>query len=231
MLKDSRIIYLFIYVNDLEASRKFYEGILGFRVLEEDSDSVKYDAGDIILALNRAKENGIQVGGSRDETALIVFHVDDIDAMRTALEEQGIVFDPTLRYDIGATAAFYDLDGHWFTLYEPSEDAMTWPSGEKIRTILHANVTPANEESMPTSHPSTKVRLRNGLILGSRMMVYLFLFITNFDDTLNFYHKNLGLRILEEDLREGVIKYDGGGIILATHLIYGDPSSAERDRK
>src|SRR5207248_1908699 len=52
MIADSRVVYLFAYVADLERSRAFYEDTLGLSVIEEDSSSVKYDAGEVIFALN-----------------------------------------------------------------------------------------------------------------------------------------------------------------------------------
>lgn len=209
MLENSKLVYLFLYVNDLQASRDFYERKLGLRVLEDDEVSVKYDAGEIILALNKARDYGIEVG-RRDDTSIIVFHAADIDALRASLERRGVEFaGPTDRYDIGATAMFYDPDGHCLSLYQPSEESMHWPSADKIRAVLSAG---ANGSRPPAAGPA------QDLTLAQSKLIYLFLFVKDVRDSFRFYHEKLGLRVLEESEEAGVVKYDGGGLILATHL-------------
>jgi catechol 2,3-dioxygenase-like lactoylglutathione lyase family enzyme len=223
MLAKSRVVYLFLYVKDLAASRDFYEDALGLRVIEEDSDSVKYDAGEIILGLNKAEDYGITLSTPPDHSTDIVFLVDDIDAMRAALEERGVVFSATSRYEVGAIADFYDPDGHWFTLYEPSEEAMAWPSGEKIRTVWNTNGKGASGESIPSVVlGGSNGREKRELRLDGKAIIYLFLFVQDASETFKFYHDGLGLLDLEGGPcsrassadEEGVIKYDGGGSCL-----------------
>ena len=55
MLDDLCAIYLFLYVKDISTSRRFYEETLGLPILELEDRAVKYDAGEIILALNVAR--------------------------------------------------------------------------------------------------------------------------------------------------------------------------------
>jgi catechol 2,3-dioxygenase-like lactoylglutathione lyase family enzyme len=111
-----------------------------------------------------------------------------------------------LRYEIGATVAFYDPDGHNLTLYEPSEESMTWPSAKKI------------QELVGSGHES-------GLLRDSPV-IYLFLFIRNAKEAFDFYNGKLGLRVLEDDPDAGVVKYDCQNIILATHVVGGDARCA-----
>src|SRR5215204_334561 len=150
MLTDSRVVYLFVYVRDLGESRAFYESTLGLQVIEEDKDCVKFDGGQVILALNRAADYGIDLPKGQDTSTDIVFLVDDLEAMRTALEQRGVSFLPTCWYQPGGIADFYDPDGHWLTLYEPSKEAMMWPSGDRIRALMSArqqrNATPSASE-------------------------------------------------------------------------------------
>lgn len=195
-------VYIFVYVRDLAASRTFYENVLGLRVLEEDPGAVKYDAGGVILALNRATDFGVDIDSGRG-SSLLVFHVDDVDRMRAALEANGAVFDETLRYEIGATAACYDPDGHCVTLYQPSPEAMGWPSGRKYQEL----VRPVRRESVTG--------------LGDSPLVYVFLFVPDIEAAAGFYRDALRLPVLEVDEDEGVVKYDAGGLILATHPIEG----------
>src|SRR5262249_19246681 len=112
MLENTRLTYLFLYVRDLAAARAFYSDTLGLRVIEEDADAVKYDAGRAILALNRADDYAIDLPDRRDNSTDIVFLVDDLDAVRAGLEARGVSFLPTDHYQVGAIADFYDPDGH-----------------------------------------------------------------------------------------------------------------------
>jgi catechol 2,3-dioxygenase-like lactoylglutathione lyase family enzyme len=214
MLTGARIVYLFLYVRDLEVSRGFYERTLGLRVIEEDSDSVKYDAGQVILALNRASDYRITLPEPPDHSTDIVFLVDDVDSARAALEERGVKFTETHRYEIGAISDFYDPDGHWFTLYETSDEAMTWPSGDRIQAVRDANNGRYTSDG-------------DGFRLDGKPLIYLFLFVRDADEAFELYHENLGIRDLEGGPcsrestadEEGVVKYDTGGVILTTHAL------------
>src|SRR5215467_9335345 len=114
MLNGSRIVYLFVYVSDLQRSRAFFHETLGLKILEQDEQAVKFDAGQVILALNRASDYGIGLPRTSDGCADIVFLVDDLVAMRESLERRGVTFNPTSWYEPGGLADFYDPDHHWF---------------------------------------------------------------------------------------------------------------------
>lgn len=226
MLAQSRVVYLFLYVKDLAVSRDFYERALGLRVIEEDNDSVKYDAGELILGLNKAQDYDITLATPPDHSTDIVFLVDNFDATRAALEERGVTFSATSRYEVGAIADFYDPDGHWFTLYEPSEEAMGWPSGEKIRTVWNINGRGAAKPVAPSVVSGSQNGVeKQGIVLDGKPIIYLFLFVKDVDTSFSFYHDGLGLLDLEggpcssqstaDD--EGVVKYDGGGVMLTSH--------------
>src|SRR4051794_9293100 len=136
MLAESRIVYLFLYVTDIAASRAFYTEKVGLHVIEEDADSVKFDAGSVILALNRAKDYGIELPRPRNQSTDIVFLVKDAEATRAVLERRGLAMLPTSAYQPGKIIDFYDPDGHWMSLYEPSKEAIGWPTGDRIRAVL-----------------------------------------------------------------------------------------------
>ena len=207
MLTNSPLVEILMYVNDVERSRSFYESGLGLQAAQSDDSSVKYDAGRVMLALADAGEHGVKVG-ERDDTAQIVFYVDDLDAARAELESRGVVFGETLRYEIGATAAFYDPDGHFLTLYEPSPEAMTWPSAAKLRELVDAGAKPgaAGLDGCP--------------------IIYLFLYIADTEAAAAFFHGSLGLREIEGDADAGVVKYDAQTLLLTTHLVGGDAACA-----
>jgi catechol 2,3-dioxygenase-like lactoylglutathione lyase family enzyme len=214
MLPDPRIVYLFLYVRDLAVSRDWFENILGLRVLEEDAGSVKYDCGTVILALNRAEDYGVELPTEPDHSTDIVFLVDDLDEARAALEARGVRFTETHRYEIGAITDFYDPDNHWFTIYQTSDESLTWPSGDRIQAVrrVHGN---------PDGGASEK------FTLDGKPLIYLFLFVRDPDDAERLYAGGLGIRDIEGGPcsrgstadEEGVIKYDTGGMMLATHAL------------
>lgn len=236
MLTEARLIFLILYVSDLAASREFYEGALGFHVLEEDGRSVRYSAGHLVLCLYRAADFGIRLSPGRDRSIDITFLADDLEGMRAELESRGVRFSPTLTYIVGMTADFYDPDGHWFSLYEPSETVMSWPSGEKIKALRlsrDANRLQANGAS-PSSGAHGGLADRAGL--DDHELVYLFLFVQDHNATLAFYHEVLGLEPVEggpcrrgvTSAPDGVVKYDAGGTLLTTHHLDADHAASHR---
>jgi len=219
-LAERRVVYLFLYVRDLAASRDFFERALRLRVLEEDDGSVKYDTGEVILALNRAADFGVVLPDEHDHSTDIVFLVEDLNAARAALEERGVEFTETHRYEIGAITDFYDPDGHWFTLYETSEESLTWPSGDRIqavRALYQADGKPGL--AGPHGGPDFS--------LDGKPLIYLFLFVRDADEAVGVYAEGLAIRDLEGGPcsrastadEEGVIKYDTGGVLLTTHSL------------
>lgn len=214
-------VYLFLYVRDLETTRRFYEDTLGLPVLELEERAVKYDAGEIILALNIAEEYSIPPPGEKDLTQLVVFHVEDLEDKRRALEDKGVSFvGPTDRYEIGATATFFDPDGHCLLLYEPSEESLTWPSGDKIREILAARSRDRTILRDLSRHRRESPAASQGApVLKDDKILYIFNYITDVQRSREFYRDRLGFEVLEEDQGVGVVKYDAGGIVLSTHLV------------
>jgi catechol-2,3-dioxygenase len=70
ILARARLIYLIVYVNDLVESRTFYERQLGLSVVEADEDSVKLDAGQVMLCLHRAGDYGVTLCGRADDSSV-----------------------------------------------------------------------------------------------------------------------------------------------------------------
>ncbi|MBG0566083.1 VOC family protein [Actinoplanes aureus] len=220
MPDERRIVYLFLYVRDLAVSRDFFERALRLRVLEEDDRSVKYDTGEVILALNRADDYGITLPDEHDHSTDIVFLVEDLDAARASLEERGVTFTETHRYEIGAITDFYDPDGHWFTLYETSEESLTWPSGDRIQAV-RALYQADGKPGLAGPHGGPEFSL------DGKPLIYLFLFVRDADEAAGVYADALSIRDIEGGPcsrastadEEGVIKYDTGGVLLTTHSL------------
>lgn len=227
MLSDSRIVYLFIYVSDLDVSRRFYEEVLGLRLLDADNRSVSFDCGSVILALNRAEEYGIDLPVDRDNSTDVVWLVDDLKATQASLEARGVDFVAPVWYEVGGIVDFYDPDLHWLTLYEPSEQAMHWPSGERIAAVRAARAN-RNGGASGRARPAAGAAGADAgeLTLRDAELIYAFFFVPDADATMAFYHEDLGLRDIEggpcsqqtENDEEGVIKYDSGMLMLTTHF-------------
>ena len=211
-----RLDRLILYVGDLRASREFYEDRLGFDADEVGAGTVSYAAGQMVICLQRAADHGVRLRGERDRSVDITLLVDDLPEMRRALEQRGVRVSRTLEYEVGRTADFYDPDGHWYSIYEPSAQALGWPSGEKILELA-------------TSEPA-------GDRLERHEVVYLFVFVAEPDATQAFYHETLGLQALEggpcrrgvTHLPAGVVKYDAGATLLTTHAVDDGHAHAHR---
>ncbi|HEU4324158.1 MAG TPA: VOC family protein [Roseiflexaceae bacterium] len=210
MLTESPVVYLMVYVRDLVVSRAFYEGGLGFRAIEEDADSVKYDAGTTLICLNRAAGYGVPLPTERDRSVEITFLVRDLDAAVEDLAQRCVAMTPIERYEVGALADCYDPDGHWISLYQPSDEALGWSSGGKVRAALQQ----APQRDGPFA-------------LDGAPLIYLFLFVRDINTTFAFYHETLGLHNIEggpcssdvSDNDHGVVKYEAGGLMIATHHV------------
>jgi predicted enzyme related to lactoylglutathione lyase len=85
-----RIDHVYYWTIDMDRAVKFYQDVLGLRLLRRDgSNWAMFDAGPVRLALHGAVEGRpIETGG-----ATAVFAVDDLDASRAALEERGVEFE------------------------------------------------------------------------------------------------------------------------------------------
>ncbi len=69
------------------------------------------------------------------------FHVTDIDSVVELLALKGLDFGKGItRSQIGAVAKFEAPTGHTFYLYQPSEAALRWTNGMKIKEILNTQL-------------------------------------------------------------------------------------------
>jgi catechol 2,3-dioxygenase-like lactoylglutathione lyase family enzyme len=124
-------------VDNLGASVGFYRDILGLEPLHIAPDAARFATGTvpIILEHQPLAADGRRI---RYDTYLLVFYTADINHMRASLGAAGLTFTGRSigSKDIGHTIRFADPSGHRFCLYEPSEEVLTWSSGQKVREIL-----------------------------------------------------------------------------------------------
>ncbi len=202
-----------LFVSDMVASCSFYEHTLGLRALEVTPYAATYSAGHVQLCLMPAAENGVTLRDGPDRSADITFMVENLPRCRDLLAARGVQFSRTLEYIIGQTTDFYDPDGHWFSIYQPSEAALGWPSGPKLEAL--ASGLPSAGAAAP------------GDDLAGAFIAYVFLFFSDPDVAAKFYGDVLGLEALEGGPCRriptrapiGVVKYDVGTAMLTTHHV------------
>ncbi|HWF44998.1 MAG TPA: VOC family protein [Candidatus Kapabacteria bacterium] len=124
MLQQSPM-YAYVPVKDLSRARKFYEGTLGFRPMEENNGGVMYQSG-----------NGTAFflypsgGAGTNQASTAFWKVDNLDAEMSALRSKGVKFED---YDMpgvktengvaiggGAKAAWFkDSEGNIMAVIQP----------------------------------------------------------------------------------------------------------------
>jgi catechol 2,3-dioxygenase-like lactoylglutathione lyase family enzyme len=231
ILAEAPVVSLILYVDNLSSSREFYERRLGLRVVDRDEDSVTYAAGGITLSLNVASRHGVKLAGRNDDGSDIVFMVDDFDTVRDALAHRGVEFMRRRTYDVGMVTDFYDPDGHRLMIYQPSEEALSWPSGQKLRDVWRAYGRGGADLIGPPLRVEGKAEARAAGLDG-KPVAYLFMFVPDSTAAYAFYRATLGLHPMEmvsccnpecppDD--KGIVKYDVGNLLLSTHHIHGTP--------
>lgn len=109
-----------LFVDDLEAAKRFYGEVFGLPVVFEDDDSTVFDFGNTIINLLKTTAAGdlIEPGpvASRDAGSRLqlTIEVDDVDAMCDELAARGVVLlnGPIDRPWGLRTASFADPGGH-----------------------------------------------------------------------------------------------------------------------
>ena len=121
------IVSVMLGVRDLEASTRFYTGILGLKATLQSQQIVLLDAGSISLGLSPgharlAPQNlAQQINGATE----VSFAVEDIHASYAALKERGVIFmnAPQQVTEKEFAAHFRDPDGHMLSIFGPEASA------------------------------------------------------------------------------------------------------------
>jgi catechol 2,3-dioxygenase-like lactoylglutathione lyase family enzyme len=213
-----------LFVSDMAASRSFYEHTLGLIVLAANPQVVMFSAGHIQLCLLAAAEHEVTLGEGPDRSADITFMVENLPRCRDALATRGVRFSRTLEYSIGQTVDFYDPDGQWFSLYQPSEAAIGWPSGAKLVALASGLPMRGSKWVPPVDAAAT------GDDLADAFIAYVFLFFSDPEVAAEFYGGVLELDAIEggpcrrvaTSAPVGVVKYDVGTTLLTTHHVESD---------
>jgi catechol 2,3-dioxygenase-like lactoylglutathione lyase family enzyme len=100
--------------SNLQRSRAFYNGKLGFRVIEEGDAGFVVDAGGIKLSVGK---NGLKAPLMLAEPKL-VFDTKELAARCTQLRDLGVSVDGPRKAAEGQFAELSDPDGHPIVLWE-----------------------------------------------------------------------------------------------------------------
>jgi catechol 2,3-dioxygenase-like lactoylglutathione lyase family enzyme len=109
--------FVTVFVKDFDAASDFYGGMLG---LERSAEygripGGEFETGNLTLQVMDSKSIGIDFEPSKHPIAL---HVDDVEAARSALEDQGISFKgETIDSGVCHMALFEDPDGNTLMLH------------------------------------------------------------------------------------------------------------------
>jgi len=109
-----------LFVEDLEAAKRFYREVFGLAVTFEDEDSAVFDFGNAIVNLLKTTAAGELIEpaavASKEAGSRLVFtiEVDDVDAMCAELSARGVKLlnGPMDRPWGVRTASFSDPGGH-----------------------------------------------------------------------------------------------------------------------
>jgi catechol 2,3-dioxygenase-like lactoylglutathione lyase family enzyme len=217
-----------VHVRDIARSRSYYEELLGLRVAHAAPDAVSFDAGPIRIWLADAGAAGVELTGEQNDCTDLVFLTEDCAALRGALERRGVEPVHQRTYSVGTVVDFYDPDGHRLMLYEPSQHAMETEVAERLRTIWRAGGRGGAGLIGPSGGSLEHTLTAAGL--DGKPLSYMFFFLEDMFAAREFFEDKLGLTVLQlshccsdacPDGNPGVIKYDGGWVILSIHHIHG----------
>ena len=108
--------HIMLMVKNIPATVKFYHEGLGLKIITSSPGWAELDANGTTIALHAASENG-QSGSS----PILSFHVDDVYATITTLEERGAVLEGNVREpSFGKVAAMRTPDGSIISLLQPA---------------------------------------------------------------------------------------------------------------
>lgn len=115
-----------IFVKDIEASRRFYEGLLGQEVEMDFGPNVGFVGGFAIWQVDHAcqiifERAPDETGSLGRENCELYFEADDLDTLHAQLSDAGVQFAHPLREQPWGQREFrvYDPDGHIVEIGEP----------------------------------------------------------------------------------------------------------------
>lgn len=122
---DIKLVSAVIFVKDIKASRRFYEEVLGQKVLMDHGPNVGFEGGFALWQRDHASQiifnRTIEEPSAPCNHAELYFETARLDDVRTRLESAGVEWiHPLIEQPWGQRVIrFYDPDGHILELGEP----------------------------------------------------------------------------------------------------------------
>ena len=113
----NRIYACWVYVRDLNESRRFYETSVGLKFKLQDGEWIEFDLGGTSFGLLKKPANE----KLEPQKTRIMFEVDNIAASKVKLVKNGVnVIGDIRSKSYGKLLTFEDPNGHWLELFEPA---------------------------------------------------------------------------------------------------------------
>jgi predicted enzyme related to lactoylglutathione lyase len=120
-----RIIWLGIFVEDLENSIKFYEEILELNLLGLNESYAHFDAGGgSLLELFSGGKKAPSVKSPKKQSCMAALRVDNLELTKSILKEKGVVFTEN-------EGTFKNM--HWATLVDPEGNCIEIKQIDSLR--------------------------------------------------------------------------------------------------
>jgi catechol 2,3-dioxygenase-like lactoylglutathione lyase family enzyme len=112
-----KIGHIELFVVEPLASKEFFEKVLGFELVVQQSENLIWlKCGDVEILLRPAKASH-HANSYAEASSAIVLYTEDVQKTAATLRERGLVFKGTDGQPDCLT--FTDPDGHWFQLVNP----------------------------------------------------------------------------------------------------------------
>jgi lactoylglutathione lyase len=115
-----KLDYIIVFVSDMQRSTAFYRDLLGLSLKFSSPGWTEFVAGSTTLALHPARTTSVSSSQEQSPAgqAQLGFQVDDLDALYTSLQLQGVRFSvaPQQQAEGGKLAVLHDPDGLGITL-------------------------------------------------------------------------------------------------------------------
>lgn len=109
-----------IFAEDPLRSKEFYENILGFELVEVQSEKFVWLKSGNNLFLLRPGKNDLQVRKYKNSNSGFVLYTENLEQSKNDLISRGLEFKGTDGSDSCLT--FTDPDGNWFQLVDPAHN-------------------------------------------------------------------------------------------------------------
>ena len=204
-------------VTDAARSRRYYQEVVGLRVLSEAADEVRLgSAGSALVVLHGGASGPVEERRTGlYHLALVVPGQRELAGVVRRLVARGVDNYPTDHVET-KSVYFWDPDGNGIEIYaeSPEDGRLTWDEERGFSAVdadgrLRSGRDPIDLGRL-FSHLEADDALDDPLPAGARMG-HVHLHVAAIDDALDFYHGILGFDVKGASRRHGVAFVSAGG--------------------